>query len=69
MAESQGSDAEDAPKIPLYKIVLVGEMEVGKTSLFRRYEKNHFSDLRTSTQGVDNYSKTEKVDGKACKVG
>lgn len=62
------NSTEEDKKIPLYKIVLVGEMEVGKTSIFKRYEKNTFFELRTTTQGVDNCRKLEKVDGKSCKV-
>lgn len=67
--EVEESNANEDNQIPIYKIVLVGEIEVGKTSLFKRYDKNTFSELTTSTQGVDNCRKVEKVAGKPCKVG
>ncbi|EDO37050.1 predicted protein [Nematostella vectensis] len=57
-----------SPAIPLYKIVLVGDTGVGKTSIFLRYERNYFSRHRTSSFGVDKCTKEISVDDQLCKL-
>ncbi|PFX23834.1 ras-related protein RABE1e-like [Stylophora pistillata] len=54
--------------IPLYKIVLAGDLGVGKTSIFRRYDVNKFSEYRESTFGLDKLNKDIEVDGKRLKI-
>lgn len=44
--------------VPVYKIVVVGDELVGKTSLIRRYCENKFSESRIATIGIDLQSKT-----------
>lgn len=39
--------------LPIYKIVVVGDGGVGKTSLVRRYCENKFEESRVQTIGVD----------------
>lgn len=55
-------------RLPLYKIVLAGDVGVGKTSIFRRYDTNTFFDRRDSTFGLDKLNKNVEVDGQKCKV-
>jgi small GTP-binding protein len=38
---------------PLYKVVIAGDENVGKTSLVRQYCEGHFETSRVSTIGVD----------------
>ena len=47
---------------PTYKVVLLGELGVGKTSMFRRLKDNSFDECQTATIGIDSCSKTVKVD-------
>ena len=58
----------DEESVPLYKIVLAGDLGVGKTSIFRRYDIDKFSDYREPTFGLDKLSKNIEVDGKRLKV-
>ena len=48
---------------PTYKIVLLGELSVGKSSLFRRLKDNTFDEMSTATAGIDSCTKETKVDG------
>ena len=48
---------------PTYKVVLLGELGVGKTSMFRRLKDNSFDEYQTATTGIDSCSKTVKVEG------
>ncbi|KAJ5070773.1 small rab-related gtpase [Anaeramoeba ignava] len=52
----------------LFKIVLVGDTGVGKTSLLSRYTDGKFSDSYVSTIGVDFRTKTIGLDGKNMKL-
>lgn len=53
---------------PTYKVVLLGELGVGKTSLFRRLKDNVFDEFSTSTAGIDSCTKEFKVDGESVTV-
>lgn len=57
-------------KIPEQKVILCGEYGVGKSSLFRRYMNNSFTDAtdRKSTMGLDHYGKVFTVDDKSIKL-
>ncbi|KAK3734021.1 hypothetical protein QZH41_017538 [Actinostola sp. cb2023] len=57
-----------ATKIPLYKVVLVGEVGVGKSSVYTRFQKGYFNPLGTPTIGVDSFTEELVVDGKHCKL-
>ena len=53
---------------PTYKVVLLGELGVGKTSLFRRLKDNTFDEYQTATTGIDSCTKVIKVDGETIMV-
>lgn len=53
---------------PTYKVVLLGELGVGKTSLFRRLKDNTFDEYQTATTGIDSCTKVVKVDGETVMV-
>ena len=48
---------------PTYRVVLLGELGVGKTSLFRRIKDNSFDEHQPATSGIDSCSKYTNVDG------
>ena len=52
----------------LFKIVLIGDAGVGKTSIVHRFKYNTFVDRYASTIGVDFTIKTIQVDDKKIKV-
>ena len=52
----------------LYKILLIGNSSVGKSSIFSRYVDNSYSDLSVSTIGVDFKIKTLKINNKIVKL-
>ncbi|XP_031565812.1 ras-related protein Rab-18-B-like [Actinia tenebrosa] len=54
--------------VPLYKVVLVGDIGVGKTSVYTRYQKDFFDPIRTPTFGVDNFIEELYVDEKRCRL-
>nr|XP_004610661.1 unnamed protein product [Sorex araneus] len=58
------SKQEDAPSSPdrLFKIVLVGNSSVGKTSFLRRFCEDRFSPGMAATVGIDYRVKTVTVD-------
>lgn len=51
---------------PVVKVILCGEYGVGKSSLFRRYVHNEFTESndRRSTLGFDHYEKSFTVEGR-----
>ena len=55
---------------PTYKVVLCGEYGVGKSSLFRRFVDNSFTENTgpRSTVGLDHISKEFPINGKLIKV-
>jgi Ras-related protein Rab-1A len=52
----------------LYKIVLIGESNSGKTSMLLRFAENIFNDKYLCTIGVDFKIKTLKIDDKIVKM-
>ncbi len=60
--------ASNAARGPTYKVVLLGELGVGKTSLFRRIKDNSYDEFSTATPGIDSCTKTMKVDGSTITV-
>ena len=60
--------AANATRGPTYKVVLLGELGVGKTSLFRRIKDNTFDEFSTATPGIDSCTKTMKMDGSTITV-
>ena len=48
----------DGKQLDNYKVVLLGDSGVGKTSIVTRYVKNIFDNTIVSTSGVGFYSKT-----------
>ena len=54
--------------IPSYKIVLLGDSGVGKSSIASRFVDNTFSRMQDSTIGAAFFSKMFDVDGEACKL-
>ena len=52
----------------LFKIILIGDANVGKTCLVRRFAKGYFPPGQIPTIGVDFSIKTVDVDGEKVKV-
>jgi len=52
----------------LFKIVVVGDCGIGKTSLVQRFKSGLFTDRYTNTIGVDFAMKTVLIEGKRIKV-
>ena len=52
----------------MFKLVLIGDSGVGKSSLLLRFADDSFSENYISTIGVDFRFKTLAVDGKAVKL-
>ena len=52
----------------LYKVVMIGESGVGKTSMLLRFTDNTFNPLPFTTVGVDFKLKTLRVDDKLIKL-
>ena len=68
-AEAIVTGAMAAPsRGPTYKVVLLGELGVGKTSLFRRLKDNTFDEYQTATTGIDSCTKVIKVQGETVMV-
>ena len=56
------------PSIPLLKIVVAGDGNVGKTSLIRQYCEGRFEQSRVATIGVDFQTKTVQIKGHTVKL-
>lgn len=46
-----------------YKVIILGDGHVGKTSLIKRYVNNEFSEMTPMTVGVSDYTKLVSLDG------
>lgn len=59
-----------ATRLPEQKVILCGEYGSGKSSIFRRYANNTFvtSSDRSSTLGLDHYSKSFTANDREVKV-
>ena len=44
-----------------FSLMLIGDENVGKTSIINRYVNDTFSDERRQTLGVDNFTQTKKM--------
>ena len=51
-----------------YKIMVVGETKVGKTSLIKRYTKNEFGGVYLSTVGMDFQDKIIEIEDKKVRL-
>lgn len=56
------------PSVPLLKIVVAGDGNVGKTSLIRQYCEGRFEQSRVATIGVDFQTKTVQLKGQPIKL-
>nr|XP_015904439.1 ras-related protein Rab-15 isoform X2 [Parasteatoda tepidariorum] len=54
---------KDRPSDFYFKLILLGDYNVGKTSIFRRFKDNEFKESGNLSVGIDNYSKVIEVDG------
>ena len=52
----------------MFKVVLVGDMSVGKTNIIAKYLKNQFNEDYKTTIGVEFHSKIAKVEGHVVKA-
>jgi len=53
---------------PFYKVILLGESGVGKTSLFRRLKDDTFDENQAVSTGIDSCTKVMKVNHEAVMV-
>lgn len=66
--QSACSDSEDSFDF-LFKIILVGDSDVGKTCLVQSFKSGVFMEKQQNTIGVDFTVQTMDIDGKKVKVG
>ncbi|KAG8549057.1 hypothetical protein GDO81_022923 [Engystomops pustulosus] len=59
---------EDDPFDFLFKIILIGDSNVGKTCVVQRFQSGEFSDKHQNTIGVDFTVKSLNINGKKVKV-
>ena len=50
------------------QLLIIGDSEVGKTSILYRYANSQFSSFYLATVGIDYFTKDDKIDGKNIKV-
>lgn len=62
------SESEDSFDF-LFKIILVGDSDVGKTCLVQSFKSGIFMEKQQNTIGVDFTVRTMDIDGKKVKVG
>jgi small GTP-binding protein len=60
--------SNDPSALPIYKVVVAGDGNVGKTSLVRRYCEGKFDESRVTTMGVDFQTKVVTVGDKTVKL-
>ncbi|XP_053575008.1 ras-related protein Rab-19 [Bombina bombina] len=69
MQNITGSSAsEDDPFDFLFKIILIGDSNVGKTCVVHRFHSGNFSDKQQNTIGVDFTVRSLNIEGKKVKV-
>lgn len=68
MPFSAGPGADDAFDY-LFKIILIGDSNVGKTCVVHRFKTGHFNEKQQNTIGVDFTVRSLDIDGKRVKVG
>ena len=59
---------EDEEYSMIFKMILIGDTNVGKTNILSRYINNTFSEVTKSTVGVELGTKVEKINNKKIKV-
>lgn len=52
----------------LFKIILIGDTDVGKTSVIQRFKSGNFSERQQNTIGVDFIVRTLNIQGSKVKV-
>ena len=63
--EENDEESVDSRKFDFkFKLMVIGESKVGKTSVIKRYTKNKFGGIYLTTVGVDFQSKIIEIDGK-----
>lgn len=55
-------------ELPMYKIIVIGESSVGKTSIINRYCKDIFQEECSPTVGVQYQPKIIEIDGQSVKL-
>lgn len=66
--QSAAPEVEDSFDF-LFKIILVGDSDVGKTCVVQRFKSGIFIEKQQNTIGVDFTVRTLDIDGKKVKVG
>lgn len=66
--QSAGPEIEDSFDF-LFKIILVGDSNVGKTCVVQSFKSGIFMEKQQNTIGVDFTVRTLEIDGKKVKVG
>lgn len=66
--QSAGPEIEDSFDF-LFKIILVGDSDVGKTCVVQSFKSGIFMEKQQNTIGVDFTVRTLDIDGKKVKVG
>ena len=51
-----------------FKLIVIGDSSVGKTSLITRYTNGIFKEEYLATVGLDYYSKTEEIDNQKIQI-
>ena len=67
MMQSTGPEHEDSFDF-LFKIILVGDSDVGKTCVVQSFKSGIYSENQQNTIGVDFTVRTLDIDGKRIKV-
>lgn len=65
--QSTGAQEEDACDF-LFKIIFIGDSNVGKTCIIHSFQSGEFRDKQHNTIGVDFTVHTMDIDGKRVKV-
>lgn len=66
--QTSGPEHDDSFDL-LFKIILIGDSNVGKTCLVQNFKSGIFSEKQQNTIGVDFTVRTVDIDGKKVKVG